>query len=221
MENQLENSRIQQQRWESIFICSFIIRIFITESPSDGKLILPAFLHSAMNNIPVKAFFPVSQLHFCALLTECWSHTVNLSQGSPEHTKLAEAFPTGFCNLKNMLLTFQGPHSTPKSLSFSSLTCTHIKTRSYFKAMESVSLKSKPKRGKKVKTIVVTFVILLENPFSAFCYVSSGLPQFDIAERWHIKHIHTLFFTVTPISVLPEGNGGRLGVLYWAHINTD
>lgn len=60
-------------------------------------------------------------------------------------------------------------------------------------------------------------VILLEKPFSAFCYVSSWLPPFDIADRWHIKYIHTLFFTVTPIFVLPEGNGGRLGGLYWTH----
>lgn len=116
---------------------------FLTELPSHGELILPAFFHSATNSIPIKAvpgFY--SHVTVALLCTECWSNTVHWCQGSPEHTKLTVAFPTGLCNLKNMLLTFQGAPSTPKSLSFSSLTCTHTKTRSYIKVMESVSSKS-------------------------------------------------------------------------------
>lgn len=124
-----------------------------------------------------------------------WHNVIYKCQGSPEHTKLTEAFPTGLCNLKTCCL-LPRVHIPRQSLS---IFLSHLYSHKNQKLYQShgISQFEIITKGKKLEDHSgYLCVILLANPFSAFCYVSSWLPQFDTADRWHIKYIHTLFFTV-------------------------
>lgn len=216
---EFQNSTAKMRNY--IFL-QFYHQFFLTAFPSHGKLILPAFFHSATNSIPTKTvpgFY--SHASVVLLCTADWllvQHSSFMSGLSWAH-QASRGIPHWTLQFKKHAAYFPGSTFHAKVSQFF---LSHLYSHENQKLYQShgISQFEIITKGNKIKCedhSGYLCVILLENPFSAFCYVSSWLPPFDIADRWHIKYIHTLFFTVTPIFVLPEGNGGRLGGLYWTH----
>lgn len=223
MEDQLENSRIQQQSWEIIFF--YYHQILFNRVPFSWKAD-PSCLSSLCykQHSHKSSSWLLFQCHSCTSPVHCWlsaGPTGYFMSGLSWTHQANRSIPHWILQFKKHAAYFPGSTFHAKvSQFFLSHLYSHKNQKLYQShGISQFEIITKAKKCEDHSGYLC--VILLENPFSAFCYVSSWLPQFDIADRWHIKYIHTLFFTVTPIFVLPEGNGDRLGGLYWTHINTD